>query len=81
MFPIIPSISNKTRQTNLDSIIPLTVPDNPTTSQLPTPIKKVNINAQIKVEFTAGYTKTRSLPPKMYDAVVIESPMEEWIER
>ena len=54
----LPSISNKTRQTNLDSTIPPTVPEIPTTSQLPTPIKKVNINAQIKVGFTAGYTKT-----------------------
>ena len=39
----LPSISNKTRQT-LDSTIP-PVPEIPTTSQLPTPIKKVNISA------------------------------------
>ena len=43
----LPSISNKTRQT-LDLTIP-PVPEIPTTSQLPTPIKKVNINAQSKV--------------------------------
>ena len=43
----LPSISNKTRQT-VDSTIP-PVPEIPTTSQLPTPIKKVNINAQSKV--------------------------------
>ena len=43
----LPSISNKTRQT-VDSTIP-PVPEIPTTSQLPTPIKKVIINAQSKV--------------------------------
>ena len=39
----LPSISKKSCQT-LDSTIPLTVPEIPTTSQLPTPIKKVNIS-------------------------------------